>query len=73
MKDNQFTCCICGGTFNGFGNNPDGACWRDPNTAQVVMGEFKETDRCCDSCDNMFVIPGRIFRLQMARKKTEAD
>lgn len=40
-------CSICGKEIAGFGNNP----WpvRRPEDA-----------RCCDSCDNLFVIPARI-------------
>lgn len=39
------TCCICGCEFSGFGNKPD-----------PFPGE-----RCCDDCDNRFVIPARIL------------
>ena len=67
MKNEIRKCCICGNQFIGFGNNPDGAVWKDKN-GEIVMAEFKENDRCCDECDNMFVIPGRMYRFQLARK-----
>ena len=39
-----FVCAICQGTFEQFGNNPD---------------PF-EGDRCCNECDQKYVIPARI-------------
>ena len=55
-------CCICGNIINGYGNNPDGAVWKDTN-GNLVFPEFDVEDRCCDECDGCFVIPGRIYRL----------
>ena len=34
----KFICCICGQVFEGFGNNPDGAVWRDGD--KIVMPEL---------------------------------
>ena len=52
------TCCICKGPLeNEWGNNPTGA---------VIKGrkkEFKPEDRCCDSCNAKFVIPGRLLKI----------
>ena len=62
----KFTCCICGQVFEGFGNNPDGAVWRDGD--KIVMSEFDEDERCCNDCDNLFVIPGRLYRLRQSNK-----
>lgn len=56
-------CCICGCNLEGYGNNPDGACWKDEE-GNIVEAEFSADDRCCDLCDQMYVIPGRIYRLQ---------
>lgn len=61
-------CCICGKEFTGHGNNPDGAVWKDEN-GNIVEPEFNEEDRCCDDCDDMFVISGRIYRIMKARKE----
>ena len=36
-------CCICGKEIEGFGNNPDGAMWRDPDTNELV--EFAWLER----------------------------
>ena len=71
MKDEVFTCCICGALEAGWGNNPDGAAWRDYNDKGelvVVRPTFKLEDRCCDRCNQAFVIPGRILAMQEARQ-----
>lgn len=68
MKDEVFTCCICGALEAGFGNNPDGAMWLDEATKEPVIGKFGPNDRCCDLCDQKYVIPGRIYQLQKARQ-----
>ena len=60
-------CCICGCNLEGYGNNPDGACWKDAE-GNIVEAEFNADARCCDLCDQMYVIPGRIYRLQNRRK-----
>ena len=39
------TCCICGKTFDGYGNNPY---------------PVKDNGVCCDGCNNDVVIPKRI-------------
>lgn len=43
------TCCICGDYFTGYGNNPS---------------PLKEAGQCCDKCNNAFVIPARLGKLQ---------
>lgn len=63
-------CCICGCEFSGYGNNPDGAVWKDKN-GKIIFPTFKESDRCCNECDNTFVIPGRIYRLQQSKKESK--
>lgn len=63
----NFRCCLCGNEFSGFGNNPEGAAYKDEN-GDVVMPTFKSDDRCCDLCDSMYVIPGRLYRLSLARQ-----
>lgn len=55
-------CCICGRLFNDYGNNPDGAMWKDED-GNIVDPEFNEDDRCCDDCNSRYVIPGRMYRL----------
>ena len=65
---NWFECCICHRFFTGFGNNPDGAMWKDEN-GKIVDPTFKVDDRCCDECDQRYVIPGRIHRYQQSREK----
>ena len=62
----KFTYCICGQVFEGFGNNPDGAVWRDGD--KIVMPEFDEDERCCNDCNSLFVIPGRLYRLRQSNK-----
>jgi hypothetical protein len=43
-KEKTFRCCICGKTFNGYGNNP---------------APVKVSGRCCDRCNDI-VISERI-------------
>lgn len=54
----KFKCCICGREFEGFGNNPYPLCDKD---------DFES--RCCDECDNLYVIPARIKKLMEKRKE----
>lgn len=60
-------CCICGVKINGYGNNPEGAMWKTPD-GKIVEGEFDSNDRCCDDCDQRFVIPGRMYRIAKERE-----
>lgn len=68
MEKKQLYCCICGqlitkeGCPDYFGNNPDGAMYYDL-FGRFCTPTFKEDDRCCDECDEKFVIPGRLYRL----------
>ena len=39
------TCCLCGGEFEGYGNNPS---------------PLKESGECCDRCNAEKVIPARL-------------
>lgn len=43
----QGKCCFCEKEYNHFGNNP----------VPILSGK----NRCCDECDNRFVIPIRII------------
>jgi hypothetical protein len=52
-------CCICGKEIEGYGNNPDGAAWLNPD-GSVERPKFSEGERCCDDCNWKFVIPGRV-------------
>jgi hypothetical protein len=44
-KETEYTCCICGEEFEGYGNNP---------------APVKESGKCCDACNRKFVIPARL-------------
>ena len=59
----KHTCCICGCQFVGWGNNPEGAMWRDHETNELVEFEPNPEDRCCDECNTRYVIPGRMYKL----------
>ena len=48
-KEVEYTCCICGDDFEGYGNNP---------------APYKESGKCCDACNRKFVIPARLMQLQ---------
>ena len=60
-------CCICGIEINGYGNNPDGAVWKTP-TGEIELPEFEADDRCCDECNSRFVIPGRLYRMNLVKR-----
>ena len=47
-KEAEYTCCICGDDFEGYGNNP---------------APYKESGKCCDACNRKFVIPARLSQL----------
>jgi len=61
-------CCICGCEFEGHGNNPDGAMWHDKETNELIEFKPEPGDRCCNDCDNTYVIPGRIFKMKRGMK-----
>lgn len=62
-----FKCCICGGEFQGYGNNPQGATYKGEN-GEIIFPEFTENDRCCDMCNSIYVIPGRMYGLAKQKK-----
>lgn len=41
-------CCICGKVFEGWGNNPY---------------PMAEEGRCCDECNDTYVIPARLIKM----------
>ena len=55
-------CCICEKEIIGYGNNPDGAMWKN-RLGEIEELEFGAEDRCCDECNNRYVIPGRLYRI----------
>ena len=62
----QPDCCICGKPCEpwheeptGYGNNPD------------PLGV--EGDRCCDVCNNIYVIPARLGRLARFMRKPDDE
>lgn len=62
MKEEKIICCICGAYVQGYGNNPDGAMYYDLHH-NFCTPTFKEGERCCDECNEAFVIPGRLYKL----------
>ena len=42
----QGKCCICGKTYDYYGNNPR---------------PVKKNGRCCDECNKKYVIPWRLY------------
>ena len=56
----QKICCLCGKPFKGWGNNPDPLA-------------FKEDERCCDFCNDKFVIPARIIQNRENRAFTKEE
>lgn len=62
MNKEKHVCCLCGDTFTGYGNNPDGAL-----DANYNLIEWTPNDRCCDHCNATKVIPGRISLIARQR------
>lgn len=54
----EYVCCICGGWFEGWGNNP----WPIVNNDDAI---------CCDKCNAEKVIPERINLMMGHRNGTE--
>jgi len=55
MTNKKYKCCICGGTFTGFGNNP----WPLVND---------EESRCCDDCNFKYVVMARLVNSQEGKQ-----
>lgn len=68
MAKEKHICCICGKEFEGWGNNPDGAI--NENYEPIVWGA---DDVCCDECDGTYVLSGRLYLYNKARKEAEKD
>ena len=49
-------CCMCGKEIEGFGNNPWGVLDKEKK-----LVEWKQGDVCCDNCNALYVIPGRLY------------
>ena len=63
MSENKkIVCCICGKEIEGYGNNPEGAVWKN-ELGEIIFPEFDVEERCCDECDERYVIPGRMYRM----------
>ena len=62
-KSRTFTCYYCEEKFIGYGNNPD-------RTIKALMDpNFNGSQKCCDVCDDVHVIPSRMAL--MFRSKDE--
>lgn len=53
VLEKNHVCSICGKFYEGFGNNAD----------PINEG------RCCDACNDMYVIPQRILKMQYDMKE----
>ena len=51
----EYTCCICGKRYLGYGNNP-------------YPCSDNENAKCCDICNVKYVIPLRIANLEFGVK-----
>ena len=52
-------CCICGKTIKGYGNNPD-------PLRNEVGNYFDINERCCDACDEEYVVAYRLAQIYSA-------
>lgn len=66
-------CCICGKQLPNFmcTNNPAGAAWKKDGKVELL--EFGPEDRCCDGCNQKFVIPGRIHRMKLSKSENQEE
>lgn len=55
METKRQKCCLCGIEFIGFGNNP----------APLVKND--DEHRCCNECNDMLVVPARLYNLSKGR------
>ena len=55
----MYKCCLCGGKFEGMGNNP-----RPLNRRSGA--------KCCDKCNETIIIPMRIMEYLSAKRSKEA-
>lgn len=65
-RNEKKICCICGAEFEGWGNNPEGAMWKTSEGDIVDYDNdfpYNSEDRCCDECNERYVIPGRLYKL----------
>jgi hypothetical protein len=62
METKKLYCCICGCQIQGYGNNPEGAMFYDL-FGRLCTPTYNDNERCCDVCNDTFVIPGRFYRL----------
>ena len=65
-------CCFCGNEIIGYGNNPDGAAIRNKEGV-IIFPKFIEGERCCDACDSLYVIPGRLYTFYTRINKTNKE
>ena len=56
-KNKKNVCCICGEEYSGFGNN---------------ARPLRE-GRCCDCCNQMYVIPYRFMQMLADKKKNSVS
>lgn len=65
-------CCICHGPLDDkWGNSPDDAVWKNPD-GTIEFPEFGPEDRCCNSCNGKYVIPGRLYKMRHAEGEENA-
>lgn len=57
VKGMKRTCCICGKEFYGYGNNPE-----------PYMTTRTTNEKCCDECNERYVIPARLNLFDMFDK-----
>lgn len=55
-------CCICGCEISNWGNNPYPLCLEEDNNA-----------RCCDECNDAYVINARIMATRLVKRKIKEN
>lgn len=69
QQSSTITCCICGKKIRKINShNPAGAVWKDKD-GNICTPIFDHDARCCEDCNRVFVIPGRLYQLSLQRKK----
>jgi len=64
-EDQEWICCICGGSFRGFGNNPDPVVETfDRMTGDEINTIDGQPLQCCSACNYSEVMPARIREIE---------
>ena len=56
----DYKCCICGGEFTGWGNNPEPVVQVMTEDFEEILDDNGKALSCCNGCNSSRVIPARM-------------